>query len=1114
VISPQIAPGETAGPYAGASPEFLAMTERTIFLAVLDIGDPAARAAYLDAACAGDPALRGQVEQLLKAHQEPGPFMARPAAALVAADEEPVGERPGTVIGPYTLLEQLGEGGMGLVFVAEQTQPVRRQVALKVIKPGMDTRQVVARFEAERQALALMDHPHIAKVHDGGETAGGRPYFVMELVRGVPITQFCDDNRLTPRERLGLFVSVCQAVQHAHTKGVIHRDLKPSNVLVTSHDGTPVVKVIDFGVAKAVGQQLTDKTVDTQFTQLVGTPLYMSPEQAGLGGLDIDTRTDVYALGVLLYELLTGTTPFDKERLAKAGYDEIRRIIREEEPARPSSRASTLGQAAVTASVNRRTDSKRLSRQVRGELDWIVMKALEKDRDRRYETASAFAADVQRYLHDEPVQAGPPSAAYRLWKFVKRHRGPALAAAVVVLTLVAGIMGTTLGLVEARVNAERATAEEGKAKEALDQSEQNLLRAESLLYGSQINLAQQAWESNQGLLAANHYLASCPRDFRGWEHDYLFTLFNRGLQTLHGHSFSVRSVAFSPDGQRLATASDDQTARVWDAATGREILSLRGHQGGVSSVAFSPDGRRLLSGSYDQAVRVWDLATGRDPLTLKGHSGWVSSVAFSPDGQRLASGSHDQTARVWDAATGREILSLRGHQGGVSSVAFSPDGRRLLSGSGDKTVKVWDAVTGQELLTLQGHQAGVSNVALSLDGQRIVSSGYDKRVKVWDAATGQLTLTLEGHTDRVTSVAVSPDRRRAVSGSFDRTVKVWDAATPEDPYTFKGHGGPVLSVCFSPDGQRVASASADRTVQVWDVPTSQETLTLKGHQSAVLSVAFSPDGKHIFSGSLDGTVKMWDAATRQEIRTLRAAGNVAVSPDGKRLVTNSSDNTVKVWDAATGQETQTLKGHTGPIDCVAFSPDGRRIVSGSQDKTAIVWDAATGQETLTLRGHQGGVRSVAFSPDGRRLVSGSYDQTVRVWDAATGQEIHTLRGHTEYVTSVAFTPDGRRIVSGSGDQSVKLWDAATGQETLTLRGHTGPVTCVAVSPDGQRIVCDSHEKTLKVWNAATGYETLTLKGHTSSIHSVAFSPDGQRLVSGSADRTVKIWDASMSQPKP
>jgi serine/threonine protein kinase/tetratricopeptide (TPR) repeat protein len=439
-----------------------------IFWDAAQIASAEERGDYLDRACGDDVELRRQVDRLLAAKPEAESFLESPAVRLPATvDYCPASDGPGTVIGPYKLLEQIGEGGFGVVFMAEQQQPVRRKVALKVLKPGMDSRQVIARFEAERQALALMDHPHIAKILDAGQTTSGRPYFVMELVKGIPITEYGDQVRLPVRERLELFVVVCRAVQHAHQNAIIHRDIKPSNVLVTLHDGTPVVKVIDFGIAKARGQPLTDKTLFTGFAELIGTPLYMSPEQASLSGLDVDTRSDVYSLGVLLYELLTGTTPFDQERLRTAAYDEIRRIIREEEPARPSAQISTLGQAATVVSANRRSDPKRLSQLFRGELDWVVMKALEKDRNRRYETARDLALDVEHYLHDEPVHACPPSAMYRVRKFARRNKTGLAVAGLVLLAAVA-FGGGAVWVMQDR--AARLAATEQEVKRALDEA--------------------------------------------------------------------------------------------------------------------------------------------------------------------------------------------------------------------------------------------------------------------------------------------------------------------------------------------------------------------------------------------------------------------------------------------------------------------------------------------------------------------------------------------------------------------------------------------------------------------------------------------------------------------
>jgi WD40 repeat protein/serine/threonine protein kinase len=1102
----------------------------SILAAAVEMSSEEERRQFVEQACAGDAGLKKRVEELIENHFRAGSFLEPPAAHLAATVDEPaVTERPGAVVGPYKLLEQIGEGGFGVVFMAEQAQPLRRKVALKVLKPGMDTRQVVARFEAERQALALMDHPNIAKVFDGGETAAGRPYFVMELVRGVPITDFCDQAHLGVRERLELFAGVCQAVQHAHQKGVIHRDLKPSNVLVTLYDDKAVAKVIDFGVAKALGQGLTDKTLFTGFAQMVGTPLYMSPEQAGMSGLDVDTRSDVYSLGVLLYELLTGTTPFARERLRGADYDEMRRIIREEEPPRPSARMSTLGPAARTASAGRRSEPHRLSALLRGELDWVVMKAMEKDRNRRYESASAFAADVQRYLHDEPVAACPPSAAYRFRKFARRNKAVLATGSALALAALLAV-GSLAGAVRVLANTNaQIKQEEKQTKEALGREIQAKEDLERALYFQRIASAERELATNNAA-RAEELLEECPLPLRGWEWHYLKRLRYQPPLTFQGNGHWVMGVAFSPDGKQVASASAVLLGalgeiKVWDRATGKVRHTLLGHTFPVVGVAFGPDGKRLASAGWDKTVKVWDVATGKLLRTLRGHGEYVSCVAFSPDGKLLASGSGDRTVKVWDATTYQELRTLSGHRGGLYGVAFGPDGKLLASAGGDRTVRLWDATTGRELHTLAGHTGAVLGVAVSRDGRRLASAGADGAVKLWDAATGRHLLTLRDSSALTMCLAFSPDGRRLASGSWEKTVKVWDLASEQEALTLRGHGDVVTAVAFSPDGLQIASASLDRTVRVWDAappgpPVGAELLTLRGHGGAVSSVAYRPDGKVLASaGGIDTTVRLWDAAGGEEVRILRGhAGpaDVAFSRDGRRLASADIAGVVKVWDADTGREVRTFRGFSVRA---ALRPDGRRVAVALEGATVYVWDADTGKEVVRpFRAHAGPLISLAYSPDGKRLATGSWDQTAKVWDADTGTELLTLRGHTHVIYGVTFSPDGKRLATASWDGTAKVWDATTGKELLTLRGHTDRVFSAAFSPDGTRLATASWDGTSKVWDAATGKVITTLRGQGGYPGlNVAFSPDGSRLATASGSRSkgeITIWDATGWARKP
>ena len=1030
--------------------------------------------------------------------------------------------------GEYELLDEIARGGMGVVFRARQTT-LKRIVALKMILSGqLAGEEEVKRFYAEAEAAAKLDHPNIVPIFEIGQH-DGQHYFSMSFIEGESLAHKVADGPVAPREAAELVKKIAVAIAYAHTEGVIHRDLKPGNVLV-DRDGEP--RITDFGLAKRVEG---DSDL-TSTGQVVGTPSYMPPEQAS-GKLDeVGPLADVYAAGGVLYCLLTARPPFQ----AANPLDTLLQVL-EKDP----------------------VPVRDLVPQVPRDLETICLKCLEKEPRRRYGSAGEFAEDLQRFLDGEPVKARPISRPARLWRWCRRKPVVAgLTAAVTLLLLTLSIAGPLVALQQAqnaseqarlRLAADQATEEEQtqreranekaaeaqreteRAEEEKERAETQLLRSEWLLYAMQIASAQREWETDNFAVAQAH-LNDCRADFRGWEHNYLTTLFTKDHRTFTGHNGIVVSVAFSPDGKRIVSGGGllRGELKVWDVGAGEELLTLDGHAGYVSSVAFGPDGERIVSGSSDKTLKLWDASTGEEMHTLKGLTSQIWSVAFGPDGKMIISASDDGTVKGWDATSGQEAAQFKGHTGTARCVTFSPDGNRIISGGAADQFgnvgefKVWNASTGEEILTIEGHTGPVCSTAFSPDGKYIVSGSMDGTLKTWDASTAQDILTIKGHTLWVTGVAVSPDGKQIVSGSYDKTVKVWDASTGEEVRILKGHSDFVRSVAFSPDGEWIVSGSNDKTVKVWNTSAPRNTVTFKGDRFTS-DVAFSPDGKRIASASLTGkSVKVWDASTGERTIVVGGSHAVAFSPDGKRIVTGGGllRGELRVWDASTGKEVLALEGHDGVVRSLAVSPDGKWIVSGSEDKTIRLWDASTGEEMRSLLGHAAPVISVAFSHDGKRIVSGAGDigksgqpGELKLWDAGTGEEIRALKGEFGAVVSVAFSPDDKWIVSGGGGinlgtlksiSQLKLWDASTGEEIRALKGHTASVSSVAFSPNGKRIVSGSWDQTIKLWEPGTGQQVLTLKA-PNLVHSVALSPDGNRILSGSQDGTLKLW---VAEPEP
>ena len=1121
--------------------------EIEIFNSALERTTPAERAACLDGACAEDADLRARIEALISAHEQADGFLPTEDAKAQASELAkaltpapgmfPVTEKVGDRIGRYKLLQKIGEGGCGVVYMAEQQEPVRRKVALKVIKLGMDTKSVIARFEAERQALALMDHPNIAKVLDAGATEAGRPYFVMELVHGTKITDYCDENNLDITTRLNLFIQVCQAVQHAHQKGIIHRDIKPSNILVTLRDGVPVPKVIDFGIAKATtDQRLTDKTVFTAFEQFMGTPAYMSPEQAEMSELGIDTRSDIYSLGILLYELLTGATPFDAKQLLQSGLDAMRKTIRETEPPRPSTKLGTMLAADLTAVAQRHSaESPKLIHLIRGDLDWIVMKALEKDRTRRYETANGLAADIKRHLNSEPVVARPPSTLYRFQKMVRRNQLAFAAAGAIAAAVLLGLVFSSLEAIRAtksekneraaRVAAEQSQTREAKERALADENAHQAAASEqharSLLYAPDMRLVQQAWDegnlSRMTSLLEAHRLKPGEADERGFEYFYFQNLAKgEPEQVLYHATNAVLGVAISPDGKWLASRTTTEV-RLWDLAARSLVAAFassatNGDQAGVDpseyNVSFSFDSQ-YLSIPTETGLQLFQIPT-RQIRNLSTKP--VYWIGFSPTTNLIAfnEGNNDGTVkvRVWDYLINKELVTPELQ----AAFCWSPDGTRLLAGRWDSDVLAWDKATWSRPSTNR-FVSYLSTLAIPPQGGLMAAADWQGTVHLTESIGGKEIGSLASGDIRASALAFSPDGKLLATGSGTEVIQIWDLTTRQRVRQLRGHQGKVTSLAFSPDGRLLASSATDGEVRLWNLsrPTGEFQITNGLTRFGWNPPQFSPDGKWLalqnYAAKNGETTNgiILDTSTLKFIASVTGE-IVSFSPDARQMVTLVYGKVLQfqVWMTSTFSnraaiylDEYSFYGHPN------LSPDGcfNGIGLFSKPKGGDLGDslgsglfnAVSGEKILESSGDSASDPSSLFLPNGRAWVCAD-GQKIMLYDLQTRTNRLTLESNSE-IAFMAISPDGKTLAASHFNYLISLWDLDSGRQLGTLVGHQGHVLSLAFSSDGRTLASGSEDRTIKLWHLATQRELASFT-EGKGVYWLTFSPDNQMLVSG------------------